>query len=182
GVGPELEAATLEATIAASVQLPLGPWLGLNVSAAMILEPDRLAGILARRTRPVVLEITEHDVITDYRAVRAAVALLGRDVRLAVDDAGAGAANFTHIVELRPDFVKIDVGLVRGVDRDLTRQALIVGLLHFARAIDGWVVAEGIETEAERQALIGLGVKLGQGYLFGRPARVASWQALGPAA
>jgi len=182
GIGPELEAATLESTMAASRELPSGPWLGLNVSAAMILEPDRLAGILARCDRPVVLEITEHDVITDYGAVRAAVALLGPDVRIAVDDAGAGAANFTHIVELRPDFVKIDVGLVRGVDRDLTRQALVVGLGHFARAIDGWVVAEGIETEEERQALIALGVELGQGYLLGRPAAVAAWRALGPAA
>jgi len=182
GIGPELEAVTLESTIAASLELPPGPWLGLNVSAAMILEPGRLARILAGRSRPVVLEITEHDVITDYSAVRAAVALLGPDVRIAVDDAGAGAANFTHIVELRPDFVKIDVGLVRGVDRDLTRQALVVGLGHFARAIDGWVIAEGIETEEERQALIALGVELGQGFLLGRPAAVATWVALGPAA
>ena len=83
----------------------------------MTLLPDRLAAILAGRTRPIVLEITEHDAVGDYAAVRAAVAELGPDVRMAVDDAGAGAANFTHIVELSPDFVKIDVGLIRGMDR-----------------------------------------------------------------
>ena len=101
---------------------------------------------------------------------------------MAVDDAGAGAANFTHIVELSPDFVKIDVGLIRGMDQDLTRQALVVGLSYFAQAIEGWVVAEGIETEGERQALIDLGVSLGQGYLFGRPADVESWAMLGSVA
>jgi PAS domain S-box-containing protein len=175
GTGLDLEAATLERTISASAGLPAGPWLSLNVSAALILERERLARILVRRTRPIVLEITEHDVIADYLAVRATVPLLGPDVRLAVDDAGAGVANFTHIVELRPDFVKIDIGLVRGVNHDLTRQALIVGLRHFARATNGWLIAEGVETEEERQTLIGLGLNLGQGYLFGRPAEVHAW-------
>jgi PAS domain S-box-containing protein len=176
GYGIELEAATLERAIDASQGLPVGPWLGLNVSAALILHGDLLAGLLKRRTRPIVLEITEHDAIADYEAVRTAVARLGPDVRIAVDDAGAGVANFTHIVQLRPDFVKIDATLVSGVNSDLTRQALIVGLHHFAQATSGWVIAEGVETEEERQSLIDLDVVLGQGYLFGRPADVDSWQ------
>jgi len=175
GVGLELEAATLLRTIDAAQGLPVGPWLGLNVSAAMILDGGTLGRLLKRRTRPIVLEITEHEAISDYGAVRAAVTLLGPDVRLAVDDAGAGVANFTHIVELRPDFVKIDASLVAGVNSDLTRQALIVGLHHFAQATNGWVIAEGVETDEERQSLIGLDVVLGQGYLFGRPADVDAW-------
>jgi EAL domain-containing protein (putative c-di-GMP-specific phosphodiesterase class I) len=107
--------------------------------------------------------------------VRTAIALLGPDIRIAVDDAGAGVANFAHIVELRPEFVKIDIGLVRGVDSDGTRQALIRGLLHFAHATQGWVIAEGVETEPERDALLSLGLDLGQGYLFGRPALAKAW-------
>jgi EAL domain-containing protein (putative c-di-GMP-specific phosphodiesterase class I) len=103
------------------------------------------------------------------------IASLGPDVRLAVDDAGAGVANFSHIVSLRPDFVKIDVSLVRGVNHDLTRQALIVGLRHFARATNGWLIAEGVETEEERQTLLGLDLEHGQGYLFGRPASASTW-------
>ena len=145
------------------------------MSAALILDAERLAPIIERRTRPVVLEVTEHDSITDYAAVCAAIALLGPDVRLAVDDAGAGVANFSHIVSLRPDFVKIDVALVRGVNHDLTRQALIVGLRHFARATNGWLIAEGVETEEERQTLLGLDLEYGQGYLFGRPASASTW-------
>jgi PAS domain S-box-containing protein len=175
GAGLDLEAATLTLAIAASQHLPAGPWLSVNVTAAMILERDRLARILARRTRTIVLEITEHDAVSDYAGVRATIPLLGADIRVAVDDAGAGVANFGHIVELRPDFVKIDVGLVRGVNHDLTRQALIVGLRYFAQATNGWVIAEGVETEEERQTLIGLGLELGQGYLFGRPADVATF-------
>lgn len=178
GVGLELEAATLQRTIDAAQGLPVGPWLGLNVSAAMILEGGTLGRLLKRRTRPIVLEITEHEAISDYGAVRAAVARLGPDIRLAVDDAGAGVANFTHIVELRPDFVKVDASLVAGVNSDLTRQALIVGLHHFAQATNGWVIAEGVETDEERMSLIGLDVVLGQGYLFGRPADVETWPSL----
>lgn len=176
GLGLELEAATLERAVADSLLLPAGPWLALNVTAEMVLDEGRLASILRRRTRPVVLEITEHDAIADYEAVRAAVAALGPDVRIAVDDAGAGVANFTHIVQLRPDWVKIDASLVRGVNADLTRQALIVGLHHFARATNGWVIAEGVETEEERLALVMLGLSFAQGYHFGRPAPAEAWE------
>ena len=174
-VGLDLEAATMAKAMAAAQALPADAWLSMNVSAALILDPERLTPIINRRTRPVVLEVTEHDSIPDYAAVRAAIVFLGPDVRLAVDDAGAGVANFSHIVSLRPDFVKIDVGLVRGVNHDLTRQALIVGLRHFARATNGWLICEGVETEEERQTLLGLDLEYGQGYLFGRPAGASTW-------
>jgi PAS domain S-box-containing protein len=174
-VGLDLEAVTLAKAMTAAQELPADAWLSINASAALILDQARFAPIIERRTRPVVVEVTEHDSITDYAAVHAAIALLGPDVRLAVDDAGAGVANFSHIVSLRPDFVKIDIGLVRGVNHDLTRQALIVGLRHFARATNGWLICEGVETEEERQTLLGLGLEFGQGYLFGRPASASTW-------
>jgi PAS domain S-box-containing protein len=175
GLEPELEGATLRAAIAASEGLPLTRFLSLNVSPALILAGDELRAILADRTRPIVLEVTEHDTIDDYGALRSAFVALGSGLRLAVDDAGAGVANFNHLVELRPQFVKVDISLVRGVNADLTRQALIVALLHFAGATGCQVVAEGIETEAERAILETLEVPLGQGYLFGRPAVASNW-------
>jgi PAS domain S-box-containing protein len=177
GLEPELESATLRAAIAASEVLPGGCFLSLNVSPALILAGDELRAILATRTRPIVLEVTEHDTIDDYGALRSAFVALGSGLRLAVDDAGAGVANFNHLVELRPQLVKVDIGLVRGVNADLTRQALIVALLHFARSTDCRLVAEGIETEAERAALEKLEVEFGQGYLFGRPAEASIWAA-----
>ncbi len=172
--GVELELATLEAAVEASLGLPAGLWLDINLSPRLLLESDRVGRILAEVGRPIVVEITEHHAIGDYEAVRDAVRRLGKDVRLAVDDAGAGVANFGHIIELGPDFVKLDMGLVRRVNAHLGRQALVVAMRHFARSAGCRLVAEGIETEREAATLLQLGVEFGQGYLFGRPARVAS--------
>ena len=97
----------------------------------------------------MVLEVTEHVPVADYVALRAAIGRLRPEVRVAVDDAGAGVANFGHIVELRPAFVKLDIGLVRGIDSDLSRRALMVGLLHFAAESASQTIAEGVETELE---------------------------------
>ncbi len=141
----------------------------------MIADPERLGRALEQADRALVLEITEHDVIEDYGAVHEAIRKLGRDVRLAVDDAGAGVANFGHIIELRPDFVKLDIGLVRGVNANLGRQAMVVGMRQFARSAGCRLVAEGIETEEEAGTLRGFGVEFGQGYLFGRPEPVEAW-------
>lgn len=123
---------------------------------------------------PVVLEITEHAAIADYAALRDAIAGLGYPVRLSVDDAGAGFASFRHIVELRPDYVKIDIGLVRAIDADPVRAALVAGMVYFALRTDAELIAEGIETDAELATLRSLAVDLGQGYLLGRPAPIAA--------
>ena len=175
GMGVELELATLEAAAAAAKGLPAGRWLSLNVSPRLLDKPDRLAALIRSAERPIVLEITEHDRIADYRAVRDAVAALGNGVRLAVDDAGVGIANFGHIIELRPDFVKIDISLVRRVNSNLGRQALVIAMHHFARTAGCALIAEGIETQEESGTLRTLGVEFGQGYLFGRPQPLESW-------
>lgn len=171
----DLEVATLAASIAAADLLPAAAWLSLNVSPNLVTSNGRLADLLRRSERPIVLEVTEHAPVRDYVALRSAIGRLRPGVRVAIDDAGAGVANFSHIVELRPAFVKLDIGLVRGIDSDLTRQALIVGLLHFARESNIQTIAEGVETEAELATLRTLWVPLAQGYLLGRPAAVDEW-------
>jgi EAL domain-containing protein (putative c-di-GMP-specific phosphodiesterase class I) len=88
---------------------------------------------------------------------------------LAVDDTGAGFASLRHIIDLHPDYIKLDLGIVRGVDRDPSRAAMAEMLVRFADRLGIRVVAEGIETESERTALVALGAEWGQGYLFGRP-------------
>ncbi|MEA2608611.1 MAG: hypothetical protein QOJ75_854 [Chloroflexota bacterium] len=176
GMGIRLELATLEVALQDARRLPPDTWLSLNVSPDLLGKGGgTLAGMLSVRTCPVVLEVTEHDAIDAYGPLREAMARLGPDVTLAVDDAGAGVANFNHLVELRPDFLKIDVGLVRGVDLDPGRQAVVAGLVHFAGRTGCQVIAEGIETEAERAMVTQLGVTLGQGYLLARPAPVETW-------
>ena len=175
GLGADLELATLGAAVAAGRQLPPGLWLSLNVSPAMLAAPERLRAVLRGAHRPLVIEITEHSPIEDYAVVRDAVRALGHNARLAVDDAGAGVANFSHIIELHPDFVKLDIGLVRRVDADLGRQAMVVGMQHFSRSAGCRLIAEGIEADEEAATLLRLGVDFGQGYLFGRPDLAGVW-------
>ena len=170
GLGFALETATLAAAIEVGAALPQDVWLSLNVSPALLLDVRRLSDTLRSVRRPIVLEISEHDAIEDYAAVRHAASAIGTGTRLAVDDAGAGYASFRHILELRPDLVKLDIGLVRGVDTDQGRQALVAGIVYFAQKSGCRLVAEGIECESERAVLEELGVDFGQGYLLGRPA------------
>jgi PAS domain S-box-containing protein len=177
GLGPELELATLELAAADARELPAGRWLTLNASARLLANRERLREIFSSAGRPIAIEITEHEVISDYHAVRDEVRALGHNVRLAVDDAGAGVANITHIIELRPDFVKLDISLVRRVNADPGRQALVVAMHHFSRMAGCRLIAEGVETEEEARALRELGVEFGQGYWFGRPDRAEAWSA-----
>ena len=134
GLGAEMELATLAAAVEAGRRLAPGVWLDLNVSPRLLADPERLRPVLWGAERPLVLEVTEHEVIDDYDVVREAIRALGRDIRLAVDDAGAGVANFGHIIDLRPDFVKLDISLVRRVNANLGRQAMVVGMRHLGHA------------------------------------------------
>ena len=173
-MGEALELAAIEAAIAAAEPLSRGAMLTLNVSPSTIGSP-RLGDLLRESVRPIVLEITEHARVDDYEALRASIASLGPAVRVAVDDAGAGEANLHHLIQLRPDFVKLDISLVRGIDADFTRQAMVVGLKEFARVSGRALIAEGIETDLERTTLSELSVRFGQGYLLGAPAPAAAW-------
>ena len=174
GLGHELETATLLAALEASAALPRSAWLNLNASPGLVIAGEPLRSILDASKRHLVLEVTEHTAIEDYSVFREAMAALGPNVRLAVDDAGAGFASLRHILELRPAFVKLDRWLVAGLESDDARQAMIVGLRHFARATGCRLIAEGIETEGELAVLKGLDIPLGQGYLLGRPVPVAA--------
>lgn len=100
-LGIELETVTLEAALLEARRLPAGTWLSLNISPALLARGNVLTRLLAKASRPIVLEVTEHEAIETYAPLRATMGLLGAGVRLAVDDAGAGVANFSHLVELR---------------------------------------------------------------------------------
>ncbi|HYM84651.1 MAG TPA: EAL domain-containing protein, partial [Candidatus Dormibacteraeota bacterium] len=172
GIGPELELATLRAALGAATRLPATVPLHVNASARLIEDGPGLRDVLAGLDRPVVLEITEHDPVAEYSSLRAKLRELGPNVGVAVDDAGAGVANFGHIVELRPDAVKLDVSMVRGISADLGRQALVVGLAHFSGTAGCSLIAEGVETDEDAATLASLGVRLGQGFRWAAPSPV----------
>jgi EAL domain-containing protein (putative c-di-GMP-specific phosphodiesterase class I)/CheY-like chemotaxis protein len=126
-------------------------------------------GSLSKR---IVLEITERaslDHVADARARIASLRELG--FRIAVDDLGAGYAGLTSFATLEPEVVKIDMSLVRGVDSNATKQKLVQSVVSLCKDLGMLIVAEGIETKAERDVLVSLGCDLLQGYLLGRPAK-----------
>ena len=173
GLGREFEEATLAAILAAAEELPEHRWLGINVSPDLVMQSGWMADRIRGVTRRLVIELTEHAPIDDYSTLRETLGSLPTRVSIAVDDAGAGYASLRHIYELRPHFVKLDMGLVRNINTDPLRQALVAGLVHFADDTSSRLIAEGIETEAEASVMRRLHVTIGQGYLFGRPVEVA---------
>jgi EAL domain-containing protein (putative c-di-GMP-specific phosphodiesterase class I) len=174
GMGLDLERATLGASMVAAAHLHQSQYLHLNVSPALVLARTDLKRLLGGTRARVVLEVTEHAAVVDYREFRDAIESMGRPICLAVDDAGAGFASLRHILELRPAFVKLDISLVRGIDADPAKQALVAGMRHFARMTNRRLIAEGVETEAEAAALRALDIRLAQGFLFGHPAAVGA--------
>jgi EAL domain-containing protein (putative c-di-GMP-specific phosphodiesterase class I) len=92
--------------------------------------------------------------------------------RLAIDDLGAGYAGLTSVTLLEPAIVKVDMSLVRGIDRDPKRQSVLRSIVGLCSELHILVVAEGVETAGERDKLVSLGCDLLQGYLFAKPGRV----------
>jgi EAL domain-containing protein (putative c-di-GMP-specific phosphodiesterase class I) len=167
-LGVELELAAVRQAFAAFPFLAPGQYLSVNVSPATILS-GRLEPLVATAGgRDLVLEETEHHRIDDYRALASAIEGLRPHARIAIDDVGAGYAGLRHIVDLRPDILKLDISLTRDVDRDPAKRALAVALASFAEHIGSSIVAEGIERAEERLTLRELGIRYGQGWLFSR--------------
>lgn len=158
--------------------MPPGKKLFLNCLPAAIRDPAfhgvALQGTLERlRLRPtdVVFEISERESIGNFAIFREArdhFASLG--LGIAMDDMGAGYSSLEAVMELSPDFIKVDQSLVRSIDTDPPRQELLRSLNGVAAKLGARVIAEGIETREELDTLRGLGAPLGQGYLLGRAA------------
>lgn len=174
GLGMDLELAAVAAALRTN-DIPDDALLALNISPTTAAS-GRLGEILAGTPADkVVLEITEHARIDDYDSLIAALLPLRfAGVRLAVDDAGAGFSSLSHILRLQPDIIKLDISLVRGIDHDPVKRALSSSLVAFAREIGAQIIAEGIETGPESQAVADLGVQWGQGYYLGRPEQLPS--------
>jgi diguanylate cyclase (GGDEF)-like protein len=120
----------------------------------------------------IVLEITERHAITNYAVFRKIIEeYRKKGYLIAVDDAGAGYSSLESIAEIYPDFIKLDMSLIRNIDADSIKQALLETFVQFAEKVKCKIIAEGIETEQELQTLIKLGVPYGQGYYLGKPAR-----------
>ena len=127
----------------------------------------------------VVLEVTERASLDEVKDLRAKMAdLRGMGFRIAIDDLGAGYSGLTSFTTLEPEFVKLDMSLVRDIDRSPMKEKLVRSMTSLCKDLGMTVVAEGVETAAERDLLVTLGCDLLQGYLLAKPGRpfpVATW-------
>ena len=151
--------------------------VAVNVSVSTLLDagfPGRVADLLIRHGVPgdvLEIEITEDLLMADPAQARTVIdALCALDVGIVVDDYGTGYSSLGYLRDLTGiRGLKLDRSFVRGVEQDVRAQAIVSSTLTLARALDLNVVAEGVETRAERDTLIDLGCELAQGYHFGRP-------------
>jgi EAL domain-containing protein (putative c-di-GMP-specific phosphodiesterase class I) len=170
GLGVDLELRAIQLAVKALRELPGHTYLALNCSPQLVYSGRLTAFLQDLPPRRLVLEITEHAAVADYVRLEQALApLRQRGVRLSIDDTGAGYASMRHILELSPDIIKLDMSITQGIDHDFKRRALASSLIAFARETGSSVVAEGVETQQELEALRALGVHKIQGYLLGRP-------------
>jgi EAL domain-containing protein (putative c-di-GMP-specific phosphodiesterase class I) len=131
--------------------------------------PDSPFSAIARR---VVLEVTERVSLDRISEVMSRIAdLRALGFQIALDDLGAGYAGLTSFTLLEPEFVKLDMSLVRDVHQSPTKQKVIRSMVHLCRDTGKKIIAEGVETLEERSALIDLGCEYLQGYLFAKPGR-----------
>jgi EAL domain-containing protein (putative c-di-GMP-specific phosphodiesterase class I) len=166
-----LERACLLAALRLFRIRPPGSRLSVNLSAPVLLD-GRTIEMLKRQPElsGLIIEVTEDVLVRSDTQLHAAIApLRERGMCLAVDDIGAGYSGLRQLTAIRPSYVKLDRSLVRGIDGDQDRGALVKALAGYTEHVGSLLVAEGVESEAELQTLLALGVPLAQGYHLGRP-------------
>ncbi|MDU4961240.1 MAG: GGDEF domain-containing protein [Sporomusaceae bacterium] len=152
--------------------------LFINVDPKIINDPRFQKGLTrgylnaaAHDILGIVFEITEKTAVQDYKAFRRILDnYTSQGYQIALDDTGSGYSGLTLLAETRPQYVKLDMELVRHIDKDSLKQALIRSLCQFADASNIKLIAEGIETVNELECLIDIGVHYGQGFFLQRPA------------
>ena len=157
--------------------LPGGAKLFLNVRPTTIHDPAFRAESISKtleacglRPSDMVFEISEQESIGNFdifREIRDYYRRLG--FQIALDDTGAGYASLEAVMELSPDFIKVDRAFVHGIDQDPARQELLRALRSVAERIGARIIGEGLDTLEELSTLGGLGIPFGQGWLFGKP-------------
>lgn len=182
--------------IVTAAELGLQERLSINFAPNAVYEPAtciRLTLAAAERVgfdaSKLIFEITESERINDVpKVVRIIKDYQGRGFLTAIDDFGAGYSGLNLLAEFQPDIVKLDMALIRNIDQDKVRRSITQGIVATCRALGCEVLAEGVETVGEYQALRAMGIVLFQGYLFAKPALEALptveagvWEALEPA-
>lgn len=118
----------------------------------------------------IIFEITEKTAIIDYQGFRHILDnYISQGYKIAIDDTGAGYSGLKTLAQIRPHFIKVDMDLVRDIDKDSLKQAMMKALYDFSVSTNSQIIAEGIETLGELETLIAIGIPYGQGYFLQRP-------------
>lgn len=169
GKGVALELHAVAAALTAAAGLPGTGYVSVNASPPTFCSPV-LIDLVGGCARPVVVELTEHEAITDLGAVLGARARLAEaGVGVALDDAGAGYAGLITLVDVGPDIIKLDRALVAGIDTSAARQAMATAAVHLRDQSGTRLVAEGVERPEEVATLVDLGLRWIQGYVVAPP-------------
>ena len=156
--------------------------LFLNILPTCIQDPDfqsarvrETLAALGLGPRNLVLEISERQAISNFPIFREAIDhFSGLGFRIALDDTGAGFSSLEAALELQPDFLKIDMSLVRSIEESPEKQEVLRGLQSLSAKMGSRVIAEGIETAQELAAIVALGIECGQGFYLGRGSAAPS--------
>jgi len=133
--------------------------------AATLAAADKVGFPLSR----IIFEVTESEEADGQKVAEIIAAYREKGFRTAIDDFGAGHSGLNRVIELHPDLIKLDIALIRGIDADAYRRAMVASVAAFCREAGVTLIAEGIETPEEHRTLRDMGVVLQQGYLFARP-------------
>jgi diguanylate cyclase (GGDEF)-like protein/PAS domain S-box-containing protein len=157
-------------------QVPRRPYVSVNVSARQFSAPGFVDGVRqildssGLEPGALMLELTESVLLRrDERMVSDLIELKAIGVKLAIDDFGTGYSSLSYLRELPIDVLKMDKSFVDGIAVSEQRRALAEGIVQIARTLELEVIAEGIESEVQRDLLIAMGCPFGQGYLLARP-------------
>jgi EAL domain-containing protein (putative c-di-GMP-specific phosphodiesterase class I) len=170
GLTAPLERRIMRAGFVTADALAEGAFVSVNITAEALVS-SQIQELFKQRDRydNMVLEVSEKDT-QEPGVAEALTPFRAGGGRLAVDDIGAGFSNLRDVLTLKPDILKVDRALVRGIERDRIKSAIVEGLNNMAARLEIPLLAEGIESREELAVLEGLGVPLGQGYLFGQPS------------
>ena len=169
GMGPSLEAAALEAALRRREDQPGGTTLAVNLSPGVLASPA-VTAVLPDDLTGIEIELTEHEWAPGAGRLRRQLDLLReRGARVAIDDVGVAHSGLRRVMDLAPDRIKLDRHLVQGVAASTAKTALIRAVVDFAENIQAGVLAEGVESVDDLEALAELDVGYAQGWMIGLP-------------
>jgi len=178
----EVETICHKSAISAAAKDLGGRCLFINVSPKFIdpkqYSPGKMLNFLEQYCvdpHQIILELTERNHVNDFTALNRHLDIYrNQGIRIAIDDAGAGYSSLQAIAELQPDFVKMDLSLVRDIHKNQVKQAILETISNLCAKIKADIICEGIEHAEELRALQELGCPYGQGFLFDFPGHIHS--------